>query len=240
MIHLFYPLLSNSHLYQFITDCFSFSIPIVVIGILGTIIIEVLLSYFSPLIKKFKDYLKKNKLERKIKKITHSNYTPLISSFTYEINGFPIDITSNRFIWPIPTDGDRRTRLNKKLHFGKPQRTNEHTYIYKENIEKIIKDYFQPYIPNANKFLNETANEITDKFIEDLKANKLRFNKWLYGVSKIKGKKMIQLYHSDYFTFKFTVHVYNKLKKIISTNSLQTPLSHYTDLKHIERLKPSE
>ena len=67
------------------------------------------------------------------------------------------------------------------------------TYIYKENIEKIIKDYFQPYIPNANKFLNETANEITDKFIEDLKANKLRFNKWLYGVSKIKGKKMIQL-----------------------------------------------
>lgn len=59
MIHLFYPLLSNSHLYQFITDCFSFSIPIVVIGILGTIIIEVLLSYFSPLIKKFKDYLKK-------------------------------------------------------------------------------------------------------------------------------------------------------------------------------------
>ena len=136
MIHLFYPLLSNSHLYQFITDCFSFSIPIVVIGILGTIIIEVLLSYFSPLIKKFKDYLKKNKLERKIKKITHSNYTPLISSFTYEINGFPIDITSNRFIWPIPTDGDRRTRLNKKLHFGKPQRTNEHTYIYKENIDE--------------------------------------------------------------------------------------------------------
>ena len=50
------------------------------------------------------------------------------------------------------------------------------THIYKENIEKIIKDYFQPYIPNANKFLNETANEITDKFIEDLKANKLRFN----------------------------------------------------------------
>ena len=55
---------------------------------------------------------------------------------------------------------------------------------------------------------------------------------------KSRERNRYQLYHSDYFTFKFTVHVYNKLKKIISTNSLQTPLSHYTDLKHIERLKP--
>ena len=70
----------------------------------------------------------------------------------------------------------------------------------------------------VESFIKEIAEQTADKFVIDIKKGGVRFNKYLYGVHDIcdhpQDKEcVINVYESDYFTFKTVTNIYNALKE---------------------------
>lgn len=167
----------------------------------------------------------------------NEDYTPIIGSNDFLEDGFDTSVADESYIRLIPDTGSRRKKLNK-LHFGDDQTIGKSFTRQKQNLKTLIQTYFSVYIEDTEAFLETIANKTADNFITDLKASKLRYNKGLLGVHAIDDKQRIELYNSDYFTFKFTVNTYNALTQIAKENNLQTPLAKYDTYQDIENLVP--
>ena len=67
-------------------------------------------------------------------------------------------------------------------------------------------------------FITKIAVDTSKKFITDIQGGNVRFNKYLYGVYERPKQTdkgcTINVYETDYFTFKTTTNIYNALKKL--------------------------
>lgn len=193
-----------------------------VIGLACSYLLYLLGCWLDPIVQRKRRKIKINKLLKRASETEDPNYHVLISNNNLYHIGFPIIQSSQSYIYRIPDKDGRERLLNEDFHFGERQVTDKNSNRYTNQVKKLINTNIKEYIPDADAFIENTAVETADRFILDLKASKLRFNKSLFGVFGInKEEKEIQVYTSDYFTFKFTVQLYNKLNEI----SRMTPLN---------------
>lgn len=229
--------LSISLVYTNIPKLDEYIIPIAV-GILCYFILNPIWNYATRLLRHYLEMYKNKSIQKEISSILPSEnegYTPLTSTLKLYKKNFTTLITSDLYIRQIPSKHQNKLR---KLHFGDEQATGSSFSKQKKNLEFLIQTYFKEYIADTETFLNAMADETACCFIQDLKAAKLRFNKSLFGIQAISNNDTIELYNSDYFTFKFTVRTYNALKKITIENKLKTPLTEYKKPQEIEALVP--
>lgn len=118
------------------------------------------------------------------------------------------------FIWPIPSG---KAELLKRNNFfsGKSGDITYHNQLHRF-LSENCKD-----IEDIPAYLEEIAEETADEFIQKLNAKRLIFNGPMLGVSNIEasrsadGKEIqslrLDMYRSDYFTFKCMSKLYQRL-----------------------------
>lgn len=212
----------------------------IVVGILGYYIFPLIWNYFTTKIKHVREKKKRVLIQNYSSSQQASksqNFTPLIETSGFLENGFVTLVAEDSYIRLIPSADNLNKKL-KRLHFGDDQIIGRNLVRQKQNLESLIQTHFSAYIKDVDSFLDAIAEKTAKKFITDLKASKLRYNRGLLGVQAIHDNQCIELYNSDYFTFKFTVNTYNSLIQLAKQHDLQTPLSKYDSYQDVEKLVP--
>lgn len=133
-------------------------------------------------------------------------------------------IVNNEFRYGIPYEkekqlidmkfGAKQIFVSNKKQPKKTEGFSKYYVIYEKNLIPFIKENFGE-IENIEEFLDDCANTVAQRFLNDLREGKVRFNRHLYGVHSInESDSTILFYKSDYYTFKFIVEIYNRLNKI--------------------------
>ncbi len=156
-------------------------------------------------------------------------YTQLEQSCdVYKNDELIMRVVPKAMYWPIPKA--KRERLEELEFFKSKQEPSDTDILAKdfENTELIaqMKAFINleyPEITNIDKYLEDIANATADNFIKEIEAKGTRFNGPMLGVydmwrNRATGNERhllrIDLYVSDYFTFKFTVELYHRLRTI--------------------------
>lgn len=181
----------------------------------------------------FKDvnlFLMRIAIQRHLNIITpFGTYTQLEqSSDTYQNDELIMNVVPNSMYWPIPSL--KRDKL-EKLGFFKSNRAPTDVELFVMTFDNIglisqmksfiVREY--PEIANVDAFLDEIANTTADNFIREIEDNGARFNGPMLGINDIRINRtpgeerhhlQLDFYISDYFTFKFTVELYHRLRTI--------------------------
>lgn len=145
----------------------------------------------------------------------NTHYNILCRNAELRQDYFKHNVLEFEFVIPFP---DTKRDLLKKHDFnpvklyGREMKCNKELY---EQMKKILTDNGIPLEEQEN-FIIKVAEETADKFITDIQKGRVRFNKYLYGVyntSQISNDCIVNVYESDYFTFKTITNIYNTLKR---------------------------
>lgn len=119
------------------------------------------------------------------------------------------------FIWPIPES--RRERLKEYGFFSEPAAEGD--------LHRQLRCFLEccPSVMQVDAYLEETACEVADEFVKKIEEHKTIFNGPMLGVSSIIARRSadgrevrsleLEMYRSDYFTFKLVSRIYQKLIK---------------------------
>ena len=146
------------------------------------------------------------------------NYDVLCSNKDLRKNYFQHKVQNGQFVIPFPEN--KKDELVK--HGFLPVKLNDEE-MKSEGIGDTLYTQLKELLmlnglpkEEVEEFIAKTAVETSKKFITDIKAGNVRFNKYLYGVyekpEQTETECTINVYESDYFTFKTTTNIYNKLK----------------------------
>lgn len=177
------------------------------------------------LLKKRFEYIEKKKTIETVKKsewnlggkdINKNNESFLVVDFSrsnYKWDNLKIINNSNEFYYEIPP---KYVKLLSNHGFKLNKKTNS---ILDNKLSSIIIDSYND-IDNIDILLNEVAEETALYFIKEANRGNLKKNRIMYGVEHISRSSdeekivIIDVYTTDYFTFKFMTNLYNKLKSI--------------------------
>ena len=160
--------------------------------------------------KRFKEAYEQMKREQK-------NYEVTCQNPDLQPDYFRVDRTDAMFIIPFP---EKWVAALKECEFTpvviddvQMHSNSEGKKIY----QKLLLHLGDNGIPKENQdaFIQQVAEETAAMFVADIKARRVRFNKYLFGVRSITNKKdnsTIAVYETDYFSFKTMTNIYNKLK----------------------------
>lgn len=172
--------------------------------------------------------------QKKLKNFDKANpqYDVLCSNTNLRQNYFHHKVQEGQFIIPFPEK--EKSRLEE--HDFHPVKLYGREMRCKGIGNKLLAQLKELIVLNGvpknevEAFITKIAEETAEKFIYDIKAGKVRFNKYLYGVyekpEQTDNECIINVYESDYFTFKTTTNIYNKLKKLnnhVELNNLYAP-----------------
>lgn len=179
-------------------------------------------------IKKIKDNrrkkIKENGLvdfQKGLHTIDHKNphYDVLCRNNTLSKHYFQHNVLDTIFVIPFPNS--KREALIKHGFcpvemYGREMSSNRQGSKIYEQLKELLTLNGVP-ADKQEAFITQIAEETADNFITDIKKGKVRFNKYLYGVNDKPTEQnntcIINVYESDYFTFKTTTSIYNALRK---------------------------
>lgn len=158
-------------------------------------------------------------------------YTQLEQSDSiYQGDELIINIVPKSLFWNPPFDKVDELRDLEFLDNPRSVPDNEiMSFIEKcdsQCLVKQLRDFIEhnyPEIHDSDAFLEDTARETADEFIQDLRNGGKRFNGLMLGVYNIYINRTpnderhlltLDMYVSDYYTFKFTVRLYHKLRTL--------------------------
>ena len=124
-------------------------------------------------------------------------------------------MTDEIFVLPIPES--KREMLGKHNFYSLPHPEKSamrgKLYTFLSTCDKV---------KDAEELIEETSNEVADYMLQRIEAHKTIFNGPMVGVSSITAKRSpdgkevhslaMEMYTSDYFTFKVVSGIYKKLK----------------------------
>lgn len=149
---------------------------------------------------------------------SNPNYKVLCSNKSLDYEYFRHNTKDAIFVLPFP---ETKTELliengfTPVIVYKKPMCMNKQGKELFAQFKDIIA---QNGIPDneVDAYIEKKAIETADKFITDIRKGRVRFNKYLYGVFNKPKQKVnecvIDVYESDYFTFKTVTNIYNDLK----------------------------
>lgn len=168
-------------------------------------------------------------------------FISVVNNSMLKENFFEVDTIDLERHFIIPFPGSKKEELvnNDFLVVFNSNRNKE----LRKNLYDYISRYYATdgilpeYNTNIDDFINRIAEKTSNNFISQIKAQKVRFNKNLFGVydvQKTKDKCKVYVYQSDYFTFKCLTNIFNALKEIKPKEKLP-----YTeDIIKIKEMRP--
>ena len=124
------------------------------------------------------------------------------------------------FIIPIPQNCRKELEdLGFEYHVETQYRTPELIEVFK-NLG----------IDNYESVINESAQDVAEKFLLDLKSGYIRFNGYLFGIDSMRINRCgteenaalsMDFYRTDYFTYRVFANIYQKYKDKFSLRSIR-------------------
>jgi len=198
------------------------------------LLIEVILCGFGiPLlidfcVKKIRENRRKNAKQeglvgykKELKTIDHKNphYDVLCRNNDLRKDYFQHNVLDTLFVIPFPEKKRElliQNDFNPVIMHEREMMSNRQGMKLYEQLKELL-TLNGIAAENQEAYITQIAEETADRFIIDIKKGKVRFNKYLYGINdKPKEQNnacIINVYESDYFTFKTTTNIYNALKK---------------------------
>lgn len=158
---------------------------------------------------------------KELKTIDHKtpHYDVLCRNNELRQDYFQHNVLDTIFVIPFPESKRElliQNDFNPVIMHEKEMQSNRQGKKLYEQLKELLTLNGIP-TKDQEAYITQIAEETADRFITDIKKGKVRFNKYLYGVydkpQEHNNACIINVYESDYFTFKTTTSIYNALRK---------------------------